>query len=131
MSIVFGVFSSVLTVFAIYKIFVLEKVHFATLLPKSITTAIGIDVSRSMGGIVSITVFTIIFTGIFGAMVSDAVFKIMKIKSDVAKGVALGSASHAIGTAKANNMNELTGAASSMSLVVSGILSVIILPFFV
>ena len=131
MSIVFGVFSSVLTVFVIYKIFVLEKVHFATLLPKSITTAIGIDVSRSMGGIVSITVFTIIFTGIFGAMVSDAVFKIMKIKSDVAKGVALGSASHAIGTAKANNMNELTGAASSMSLVISGILSVIILPFFV
>lgn len=131
MSIVFGVFSSVLTVFVIYKIFMLEKVHFATLLPKSITTAIGIDVSRSMGGIVSITVFTIIFTGIFGAMVSDWVFKLMKIKSDIAKGVALGSASHAIGTAKANTMNEPTGAASSMSLVLSGILSVIILPFFV
>ena len=66
-----------------------------------------------------------------GTHQSDAVFKIMKIKSDVAKGVALGSASHAIGTAKANNMNELTGAASSMSLVISGILSVIILPFFI
>lgn len=131
LSIVFGVFSSLLTVFVIYKIFLLEKVHFITLMPKSITTAIGIDVSRSMGGIVSITVFTIIFTGIFGAMVSDAVFKLMKIKSDIAKGVALGSASHAIGTAKANNMNELCGAASSMSLVISGILSVIILPFFV
>ena len=131
LSIIFGVFSSLLTVFVIYKIFLLEKVHFITLMPKSITTAIGIDVSRSMGGIVSITVFTIIFTGIFGAMVSDAVFKLMKIKSDIAKGVALGSASHAIGTAKANNMNELCGAASSMSLVISGILSVIILPFFV
>ena len=131
LSIIFGVFSSLLTVFVIYKIFLLEKVHFITLMPKSITTAIGIDVSRSMGGIVSITVFTIIFTGIFGAMVSDAVFKIMKIKSDIAKGVALGSASHAIGTAKANNMNELTGAASSMSLVISGILSVIILPLFI
>ena len=131
LSIVFGVFSSLLTVFVIYKIFLLEKVHFITLMPKSITTAIGIDVSRSMGGIVSITVFTIIFTGIFGAMVSDAVFKLMKIKSDIAKGVALGSASHAIGTAKANNMNELCGAASSMSLVISGILSVLILPFFV
>ena len=131
LSIVFGVFSSLLTVFVIYKIFLLEKVHFITLMPKSITTAIGIDVSRSMGGIVSITVFTIIFTGIFGAMVSDAVFKLMKIKSDIAKGVALGSASHAIGTAKANNMNELCGAASSMSLVISGILSVIILPLFI
>lgn len=131
LSIIFGVFSSLLTVFVIYKIFLLEKVHLITLMPKSITTAIGIDVSRSMGGIVSITVFTIIFTGIFGAMVSDAVFKLMKIKSDIAKGVALGSASHAIGTAKANNMNELCGAASSMSLVISGILSVIILPFFV
>ena len=129
-SIVFGVFSSVLTVFVIYKIFLLEKVHFATLLPKSITTAIGIDVSKSMGGIVSITVFTIIFTGIFGAIVSDLVFKLMRVKSDIAKGVALGSASHAIGTAKANNMNELCGAASSMSLVISGILSVIILPLF-
>lgn len=129
-SIVFGVFSSVLTVFVIYKIFLLEKVHFATLLPKSITTAIGIDVSKSMGGIVSITVFTIIFTGIFGAIVSDLVFKLMKVDSDIAKGVALGSASHAIGTAKANNMNELCGAASSMSLVISGILSVIILPLF-
>lgn len=131
LSIIFGVFSSLLTVFVIYKIFLLEKVHFITLMPKSITTAIGIDVSRSMGGIVSITVFTIIFTGIFGAMVSDAVFKLMKIKSDIAKGVALGSASHAIGTAKANNMNELCGAASSMSLVISGILSVIILPLFI
>lgn len=131
LSIIFGVFSSLLTVFVIYKIFLLEKVHFITLMPKSITTAIGIDVSRSMGGIVSITVFTIIFTGIFGAMVSDAVFKLMKIKSDIAKGVALGSASHAIGTAKANNMNELCGAASSMSLVISGILSVLILPMFV
>lgn len=131
LSIIFGVFSSLLTVFVIYKIFLLEKVHFITLMPKSITTAIGIDVSRSMGGIVSITVFTIIFTGIFGAMVSDAVFKLMKIKSDIAKGVTLGSASHAIGTAKANNMNELCGAASSMSLVISGILSVIILPLFI
>lgn len=131
LSIIFGVFSSLLTVFVIYKIFLLEKVHFITLMPKSITTAIGIDVSRSMGGIVSITVFTIIFTGIFGAIVSDAVFKLMKIKSDIAKGVALGSASHAIGTAKANNMNELCGAASSMSLVISGILSVIILPLFI
>lgn len=128
LSILFGVASSVFTVFVIYKLFSLEKIHFATLLPKSITTAIGIDVSKSLGGIVSITVFTIIFTGIFGAMLSDFIFKLIKIDSDIAKGVALGSASHAIGTAKANTMNELCGAASSMSLVLSGIISVIVLP---
>ena len=75
---------------------------YVTLLPKSITTAIGMGVSEELGGIVTITVAVIIITGVLGNMIADVVYRVFRIKEPVAKGLALGTASHAIGTAKSN-----------------------------
>ena len=99
--------------------------EYVTMLPKSITTAIGMGVSEELGGIVTITVDVIIITGILGNILAEFVLKIFKISDPVAKGLSLGAASHAIGTAKAMEMGEIEGAMSSLAIVVSGLLTVV------
>ena len=96
-----------------------------TLLPKSITTAIGMGISEELGGYVTITVAVIIITGVLGNICGDAVCKIFKITNPVAKGIALGTSSHAIGTAKAMEMCEIEGAMSSLSIVIAGICTMV------
>ena len=95
-----------------------------TLLPKSITTAIGMGVSEELGGYVTITVAVIVITGVLGNIFAELVCKIFRINEPIAKGIAIGSASHAIGTAKAMEMGEIEGAMSSLSIAVAGILTV-------
>ena len=94
-------------------------------MPKSITTAIGLVVSDQLGGIVPITVAVIIVTGIFGNVFAELILKIFHISDPVAKGIAIGTASHALGTAKAIEMGEVEGAMSSLSIAVTGLLTVI------
>ena len=125
-----GIITSAITVWAVCLAFSLEDTIFATLLPKSITTAIGMAVSGETGGIVNITVACIMITGITGNVVADIVYKIFKIQEPVAKGIALGTASHAIGTSKAFEYGETEGAMSSLSIAVSGLLTVIAAPVF-
>ena len=96
-----------------------------TLLPKSITTAIGMGVSEELGGMVTITVAVIIITGILGNIVAEAVCRLFRIEEPVAKGIAIGSASHAIGTAKAMELGEVEGAMSSLSIAVAGLVTVV------
>ena len=103
----------------------LGHAEYVTLLPKSITTAIGMGVSEELGGYVTITVAVIIITGVFGNIIGDVVCKVFKIKEPIAKGLALGTSSHAIGTAKAMEMGEVEGAMSSLSVAVAGLLTVI------
>ena len=103
---------------------------YVTLLPKSITTAIGMGVSEELGGIVTITVAVIIVTGILGNVLADTVCKLFRITDPVAKGLAIGACSHAIGTARAMEMGEIEGAMSSLAIVVSGLLTVIGASFF-
>ena len=81
-------------------------------------------ISEELGGFVPITVAVIIITGIFGNVISSAVFKLFRINEPVAKGVLLGTASHAIGTAKAMELGEVEGAMSSLSIVICGIFTV-------
>ena len=95
-----------------------------TLLPKSITTAIGMGVSEELGGYVTITVAVIVITGVIGNIIAEPICKIFRINEPIAKGIAIGSASHAIGTAKAMEMGEIEGAMSSLSIAVAGILTV-------
>lgn len=95
-----------------------------TLLPKSITTAIGMGVSEELGGYVTITVAVIVITGVLGNIFAELICKIFRINEPIAKGIAIGSASHAIGTAKAMEMGEIEGAMSSLSIAVAGILTV-------
>ena len=95
------------------------------MLPKSIRTAIGMGVSEELGGYVTITVAVIIVTGVLGNILADFICKIFRITEPIAKGLAIGSASHAIGTAKAMEMGEIEGAMSSLSIAVAGIITVV------
>ena len=105
-------------------------VLFVTLLPKSITTAIGMGVSEELNGIVTITVAVIIITGVVGNVLADFVYKLFHVTHPVAKGVGLGTSAHAIGTAKALEMGEIEGAMGGLSIAVAGILTVIVAPIF-
>ena len=87
-------------------------------------------VSEELGGIVTITVAVIIVTGILGNVLADTVCKLFRITDPVAKGLAIGACSHAIGTARAMEMGEIEGAMSSLAIVVSGLLTVIGASFF-
>lgn len=120
-----GVCTSLLCILAFSLIFNFTHEEYVTLLPKSITTAIGMGVSEELGGIVTITVAVIIITGVLGNIIADIVCKLFKINNPVAKGIGIGSASHAIGTAKAMEMGEIEGAMSSLSIAVAGILTVV------
>lgn len=120
-----GVLASMISILAMAMLFRLGHEEYVTLLPKSITTAIGMGVSEELGGYVAITAAVIIITGILGNMLAETVCRIFKIEEPIAKGIALGTAAHAIGTAKALEMGEIEGAMSSLSIVVAGILTVI------
>lgn len=126
--VLFGTLSSIVSIFLLSLIFHLSSEHISTLLPKSITTAIGIGVSESTGGYVNLTVASIVLTGILGGILSDLVFRIFPIHHPIAKGLALGTSAHAIGTAKALEIGEVEGAMSSLAIVLAGILTVIIVP---
>ena len=122
--IVTGVLSSMLSVLLLAVIFHFDHQEYVTFLPKSITTAIGMGVSEELGGYVAITVAVIIVTGIIGNMIAESVCRMFHITEPVAKGIAIGSASHAVGTTKAMEMGEVEGAMSSLSIVLSGLLTV-------
>ena len=122
--IVSGVLMSLGCIFIMAVIFKLNHQTYVTLLPKSITTAIGMGVSEELGGYVTITVAVIVITGILGNIIGEAVCKIFRIEEPIAKGVALGTASHAIGTARAMEMGQIEGAMSSLSVAVAGLLTV-------
>ena len=112
-------------IFVFALIFNFGHEEYVTLLPKSITTAIGMGVSEELGGIVTITVAVIIVTGILGNMIGETVCKVFHLEEPVAKGLALGAASHAIGTARAMEMGPVEGAMSSLAIAVAGLLTVV------
>ena len=120
-----GVLASLGSVLLLAFLFGLEHHVYVTLLPKSITTAIGMGVSEELGGLVTITVAVIIVTGVIGNVIGEAVCKLFRIYEPIAKGLALGTSSHAIGTAKALEMGEVEGAMSSLAIAVAGLLTVI------
>lgn len=120
-----GVLTSLTTIMILAFIFKLSHKEYVTMLPKSITTAIGIGVSEELGGYVTITVAVIILTGVLGNILAEGICKLFKINHPIAKGIAIGTASHAIGTVKAMELGEIEGAMSSLSIAVSGILTVV------
>ena len=123
--IVSGVVTSMLSILAMAVLFSFQHEEYVTFLPKSITTAIGMAVSEELGGYVPITVAVIVITGVLGNVIAEFVLKLFHIDDPVAKGVAIGTASHAIGTTKAIELGEVEGAISSLSIVVSGIVTVV------
>lgn len=125
-----GVLSSILSVIALALTFHFDHASYVTFLPKSITTAIGIGVTEELGGYVPVTVVVIIITGVIGSIFAEKFLKLMHIEEPIAKGIAIGSSSHAIGTTKAMEMGAIEGAMSSLSIVVSGIITVFAASFF-
>lgn len=119
-----GTVTSLTTVFILSKLFSLSHEEYVTLLPKSITTAIGMGVSEELGGYVTITVAVIIITGVLGNIFGELICKLFKITEPISKGLAFGASSHAIGTAKALEIGEVEGAMSGLAIAVSGILTV-------
>lgn len=125
-----GVMTTMVSIFLMSFAFGLTHEQYITLLPKSITTAIGMGVSEKMGGIVTITVVAICITGVLGNVIAESWLKLCRITNPIAKGLAIGTSSHALGTTKAMEIGEIEGAMSSLSIVVAGIMTVITISVF-
>lgn len=126
-----GAVASVGLILVLAWVFRMDRAAAISLLPKSVTTAIGADVSGELGGIPALTTAFIILTGIFGNLTAQAVCRLFHITDPVAKGVGIGSAAHAIGTARALEMGPVEGAMSSLSIAAAGILTAILCPLAV
>lgn len=123
-----GVVTSLGCILLMCSCFRLDHALTVSLLPKSITTAIGLVLSESSGGIPALTSATIAITGILGNLMGSFLCKLLKITDPIAQGVAFGTASHVIGTSRAAELDPLSGAVSSLSLAVAGILTAVVFP---
>jgi len=130
LGIVAGILANAIFIFAFCSLFKINTSEYASILPKSITTPIGIALSNQYGGIESLTILMITIAGNMANIFGSIFCKIFKIDDPVAQGVACGSSGHAMGTAKALEMGEVQGAMSGLSIAVCGLLTVVILPFF-
>lgn len=125
-----GAVTSLVTILVLAKLFGMSHEEYVTMLPKSITTAIGMGVSEELGGYVTITVAVIVITGVLGNMFGELVCRLFRITEPISKGLAYGASAHAIGTAKAIEIGKVEGAMSGLAIAVSGILTVILAPVF-
>lgn len=125
-----GVISNLIIIYLLAKAFRLSYKEFVTILPKSITSAISLAISEELGGNVTVTILVVVITGVMGNVLADGIFYRMKLKNKMAKGVALGTSAHVIGTAKAMEYGEAEGGMASLAIVISGILTVIIISIF-
>ena len=124
-----GSITSIGSVIGLCKLFGLDEELIASLIPKSVTTPIAMEVSRQHGGIVSITVAAVIVTGIFGAILAPVLIKLFRVKNPVEAGIAIGTCSHALGTSKALEIGETEGAMSGIAIGVAGIITVVLTMF--
>ena len=125
-----GVLSSLVSVWGLSALFRLTHEQYVSLLPKSITTAIGIGLSEELGGMVTLTAASIILTGVLGAVIGEGVCRLFRIRERTAVGLAMGASSHAIGTSRALEMGEVEGAMSSLAIAVSGLITVTVASLF-
>lgn len=123
-----GVLTSLGSVLAMAWVLRIERTHAVSFLPKSVTTAIGMDVAETLGGAAALAGAVIILTGIVGSLMGETVCKVCHITDPLAKGLALGTSAHAIGTSKALQMGEVEGAMSGLAIAVAGIMTAILAP---
>lgn len=126
-----GVLVSFISILIIAKMTNSDKLIMDSLLGKSITTPMGISLTSTLGGIESVTIVAIILTGIVGGMIATPIFKFINTKHPVSKGIALGTASHALGTTKALELGEIEGAMSGLAIGISGTITVILIPILI
>ncbi|MEG0817524.1 LrgB family protein [Cetobacterium sp.] len=126
-----GSASAILSVIFLSKLVNLEKEVLISILPKSITTAIGIEITKALNADTALTIVAIVSTGIVGAAIGPAICKWSKINNSIAKGVAIGTASHAVGTSKAIEIGEVEGAMSGLAIGIAGIITVFLIPILI
>lgn len=124
-----GALTSMGSAYLLCRLFGLDDRLIASMLPKSVTTPIAMEISRQGGGIVSVTVAAVVLTGILGAVFAPLLIRVFRIKSPVATGVAIGASSHAVGTSRAIELGEVEGAMSGIAIGVSGIITVLLALF--
>lgn len=130
-SIISGVIAHAFTMLVLAKVFGLDDVLRNSLMGKSVTTAIALGITTELGGIVGVTVIGVVVAGVLGPIIGPTVLKLVGVKNPVAFGLGMGSASHAIGTSKALEIGEIQGAMSSLAIVVTGVLTVIMVPIII
>jgi len=130
LGIALGSLVALLSVYTFSYIFSLDELLMRSLLPRSVTTPIGIEASKMLDALVGLTLLSIVITGTFGAIVASWVFKIFKIKTPIAKGVALGTSAHAIGTGRAFELGTLEGAMAGLSIAITGVYTLVWLVLF-
>ena len=125
-----GVLASLCCVLVMSLLFGLDHAQYVTLLPKSVTTAIGMPLAERLGGYPAIAAAVIIVTGVLGNMFAEGFLKLIGVTERIAKGVAIGTSAHAIGTTRALEMGETEGAMSSLAIVVASLITVLIASVF-
>lgn len=125
-----GVLTSLTSIAALALLLKLDAAQAVTLLPKSVTTAIGMDIADTLGGIPSLAGAVIILTGITGNLTAQWLCRTLKITDPLARGISIGTASHAIGTAKALELGEVEGATSSLAVALAGVITAFLAPMF-
>ena len=124
-----GVVCSAGSIYMLGKLFAIPDWMLCSLLPKSVTAAIGVAISEEIGGIAAITTGAIAVTGTFGNIAGPGICRLLGIRHPIAMGVAFGTASHVIGTSKATELSRLAGAVGSLSLTIAGLFTVVLLSF--
>ena len=130
MGILAGTLASLGSILVLSLLLRLDHSQYITLLPKSVTTAISMDVSKELGGIAALTGAIVILTGILGALMAEMVCKVCHITHPIARGIGIGTAAHAVGTSKALQMGEVEGAMSGLAVAVAGVMTAILCPVF-
>lgn len=123
-----GCVASIISVVALSKLLGIDEQLLLTLIPKSITTPIGIELSKQIGGIPSLTVISIVIAGNTGYIAAPYICRLFRISDPVAKGIAIGTSAHALGTTKAIEMGEVEGAMGGLAIGIAGIVTVLIVP---
>ena len=123
-----GVVTAIITTIVLCKIFGLDEILLRSILPRSITTPLGLIATEELGGVAGITMVAIIVNGLTGVLIYAPVYAIFRIKHPVAKGIAMGTTSHAIGTAKALELSEVIGAMSGLAIVLAGLITIAFIP---
>lgn len=121
-----GSLASMGSVYGMCKLFYLEQSLTMSMLPKSVTTPIAVSISQAHGGVVSVTVVAVIFTGILGSIFAPFLIRLFGVQDSVTAGLAIGACSHAVGTSKAIEIGEVEGAMSGLAIGICGIVTVLI-----
>ncbi len=129
--IIAGCITGIITAAGVAKLLAAEGRTILTLAPKSVTTPIAMGITEKLGGIPSLTAVVVIITGILGALFAPEILRLAGVKSRLAIGLAIGTASHVIGTSRAFQIDELVGAVSGMAIGLNGITTAILAPILV